>query len=158
MTVVQKSGRSQERNAVGCGSHMISVLSPLSWCRHSHDDVIVWGGACVRVPAFAQKDGALPLLPAILRRRLHARRLPPAAVREEPGQEDEPRTRPRHLHPRTRHPAWVQQAELHGRCWRCTCSVDIAEHWPLHGKQNDEQAAWKAIHQTLCQSVLVLPD
>jgi len=106
------------------------LYSKLFWCqqnittysllcippRHNTDDVAVWGGACLRVPAVPQKDRAVPLLPAFLWRRLHTGRISPSTVREESGQTDEPGVRPRHLHPWTCLAAWVQTAELYPHC------------------------------------------
>lgn len=113
--------------------------------RHHPDDVAVRGGARLRVPAVPEEDRALPLLPAFLRRRLHARRLPPSAVREEPGETDEPGVRPRHLHTWTCHAAWVQQAELHPGCWRWT--------EPLTGKYRSSEAKMH-IHSTRSESCM----
>lgn len=84
-------------------------------CRYHPDDVNVWDGARLRVSAVSPEDTTLPLLSAFLWRRLHIWGLPPAAVREEPGQAHEPGFRSGHLQPRARHAAWVQWYELHSR-------------------------------------------
>lgn len=82
-------------------------------CRHSFNDVPVWSGTCVRVPAFATENRAVPLLPALQWCSLHPRCLPPFTLREEPGKENEQGVWPWHLHSWQGHSPWVHDLWLH---------------------------------------------
>lgn len=82
-------------------------LNPVFLLRNCPDDVSVWGGSRLRVPAVSQEDGSLPLLPADLRWLVHDRRIPPLNVREKPGETHEPGLRPQNLPGRTSHTSWV---------------------------------------------------
>lgn len=62
-----------------------------SCCRYPHHDVHVWWSACVRVHPVSATDRPVSLPWTLLRCSLHLRGLPPPALREASGAEDEQR-------------------------------------------------------------------
>lgn len=70
---------------------LLFIFVLTSCCRYPHHDVHVWWSARVRIHPFSATDWPVPLPWTLLRCSLYLRGLPPTALREAPGAEDEQR-------------------------------------------------------------------